>query len=96
LTQQEPRFERNPDYIFRWIVDEAVLVPIRQDVADMECIYTLNEVGAFVWQKLDAPASQAELHSAILGEYAADLEAVASDLPEFLEEMVAIGAIRRI
>jgi len=37
------RYERNESFIYRSIVNEAVLVPIHQDVADMECIYTLND-----------------------------------------------------
>ncbi len=96
MTQEEPRYERNPDYIFRRIVDEAVLVPIRREVADMDCIYTLNEVGALIWQELDAPATEAELQDAILAEYAADDKTVAVDLERFLEGMMDIGAIRRI
>ena len=96
MTQPEVRYERNPDFIYRRIVDEAVLVPIRQDVADMECIYTLNEVGTLIWQMLAAPATEAELQQAILAEYAADPETVAADLNRFLEGMAAAGAIRRV
>jgi hypothetical protein len=96
LTTDEARYTRNPDYIFRTIVDELVLVPIRQDVADMDCIYTLNGLGAFVWQRLEGPATLADLQQAILAEYAADPEAVAADLAVFVGEMVEIGAIRSV
>lgn len=95
MTEPEARYERNPNYIFRRIVDEAVLVPIHRDVADMECIYTLNDVGTTVWTRLEAPATMAELSRAILEEYEAEPEAAAADLEGFLEEMVAIGAVRR-
>lgn len=96
MTEEDPRYERNPDYIYRAIVDEAVLVPIRQQVADMDCIYTLNEVGAFIWQELETPATETELQQAILAEYAADPRTVALDLDRFLQGMMAIGAIRRV
>ena len=94
--ENEVRYERNPDFIYRTIVDEAVLVPIRQDVADMDCIYTLNDVGALIWGKLAEPATGAELQQAILDEYAADPETVSADLSRFLEGMAAVGAIRRV
>jgi len=94
LAQQEARYERNPDFIFRKIVDEAVLVPIRQDVADMDCIYTLNGVGASVWQHLEGPASVAELQAALEAEYDAEPAVIAADLAAFLGEMAAIGAVR--
>lgn len=92
----EKRYERNPDFIYRRIVDESVLVPIHQDVADMNCIYTLNGLGAFLWEKLAEPASRAELQSAVLAEYDADLEVLESDLEKFLAEMTSIGALREV
>lgn len=96
MTLQDARYERNPDFIFRKIVDEMVLVPIHQDVADMDCIYTLNEVGASVWGKLDRPATRAELRSGLLEEYDADPEMLAADLEGFLAEMAVIGAVREV
>lgn len=96
MTQAEARYERNPDYVFRKIVDELVLVPIRQDVADMDCIYTMNPVGAFIWEKLDGRITLAELQAAIVSEYDADPAAVAADVVEFLQELESAAAIRRI
>ena len=92
----EVRYQRNPDYIFRKIVDELVLVPIHQDVADMDCIYTLNGVGAYLWERLDRPATHADLEREILDEYAADPDAVVADVDGFLREMVAFGAIQKV
>lgn len=96
MAQGEACYERNPNYIYRRIVDESVLVPIHQDVADMDCIYTLNDVAAFVWERLEQPATQAELEVALLQEYAADPEVLAADLAGFLQEMMGIGAIRKV
>jgi hypothetical protein len=96
LAQEEVRYERNPDFVFRKIVDELVLVPIRQDVADMDCIYTMNGVGAFLWERIDGRATPADLQTAVVQEYAADPDVVAADVDAYLRELVAIGAIRRI
>jgi len=96
LTLQDARYERNPDFIFRRIVDEAVLVPIHRQVADMECIYTMNPTGAFIWAQLEKPAAYDQLKAALLDEYDAAPEVIATDLEDFLAEMAAIGAVRRI
>ena len=96
MTQDEVRYQRNPDYVFRKIVDEMVLVPIRQNVADMDCIYTMNGVGAFLWERIDGQATPADLQAAVVQEYAAEPEAVSGDVDDFLTELLAIGAIRRI
>jgi hypothetical protein len=90
------RYVRNPDFVYRWIVDEAVLVPVCRRVTDTRCLYTLNEVGAFVWERLDRPTAPAELQAAILDEFDADPRIVAQDLGDYLEGMVGIGAVRRI
>lgn len=95
LTNQSARFSRNPDYIFRKVVDEYILVPIHQNVADMECIYTLNPVGAFIWGELETPSSMDELQEAMIDAYDADPEVIESDLVDFIEEMVSNGAIQR-
>lgn len=89
-------FERNPDYIFRKIMDDAVLVPLHQDVADMDCIYTLNDVGASIWGLLTQPASFSDLEEMVLAEYEADPEVLKADLVRFLEEMVNIGAVQKV
>ena len=96
MAEDEARYLRNPDYVYRMVVGEAILIPVRQQVADMECIYTLNEVGALVWRKLGAPATETELQQVILEEYDADPQAAMADLQQFLEGMVTVGAIRRI
>jgi Coenzyme PQQ synthesis protein D (PqqD) len=95
LEQAEVRYERNPDFIFRRIVDELVLVPIRQDVADMDCIFTLNPMGAFIWEKLDGGATLSDLQAAVENEYDVDPQVAAADLAEFLGELESAGAVRR-
>jgi len=90
------RYERNPDYIFRRIVDEVVLVPLRENVADMDSIYTMNEVAAFIWEKLEVPASAEELEAAVVAEYDVDPETARADLDEFLTALESAGAVRKV
>ena len=96
MVKEEAHYEKNPDFIYRKIVDEAILVPIHQDVADMDCIYTLNGIGAFIWEHLDQPSTQTELKAQVMSEYDADPEVLVADLERFLSEMTALGAIRRV
>lgn len=96
MTDTEMKYARNTDYVFRKIVNEMILVPIVQDVADMDCVYALNELGAHVWGQLEQPRSQFELQQAILQEYDAEAKVIESDLAAFLQEMIAVGAIREV
>ena len=88
--------QRNPNFIFRKIVDEAVLVPIHQNVANMDCIYTLNKVGAFIWDAVQQPTSMDALAQALLIEYDADPDVLKADLSRFLSEMKEIGALQEV
>lgn len=95
MTDEGVRYERNPDFIFRRIVDEMVLVPVRQNVAEMDCIYTMNEVGALIWERLDGGATLGELRAAIVEVYAVEPEAAGEDVLEFLGELESVGAVRK-
>lgn len=96
MGQMDARYERNPEFIFRKIVDELVLVPIHQDVADMDCIYTMNAMGAFIWEKLETPTRLGDLHGSIVEQYAVDAEEAADDLVQFVQELESAGAVRRV
>ena len=39
---------REKDIISRDIAGETILVPIRGNLADMQCVFTLNPVGIFI------------------------------------------------
>lgn len=96
MDNSEVLFRRNPNFIFRRIVEETILVPVYQDVADMDAIYTLNELGAFIWEKLAEPLSQSLLQSKVLEEFDVDAGTVNDDLGVFLQEMEGIGAVKRV
>ena len=84
---------RSPNFIFRQIVEEMVLIPIRQNVAELDSIYTLNELGVFIWEKLEQPRSYSEIEEAIQAEFDVDVETARTDLQIFMEELTRIGAV---
>lgn len=94
--QGETRYERNPDFLYRRIIEESVLVPVHQEVADMDCIYTLNPVAAFIWERMEGQTTVAELQAAIVEAYDVDPQAAGKDLLEFVQELELAGAVRRV
>jgi hypothetical protein len=87
-------YSKNPDVVFRKIADECVLVPIRNRVGDMECIYTLNEVAARVWELIDGRKSSKEINETILNEYDVSPKNAERDLRELFLQLEAAGSIR--
>ena len=82
-----------PGFVVRHVVDEYLLMPTGENIADFGGYVLLNSVSAFVWEKLQAPASRDELLEAVLGRYAVDAETAAADLDALLERFRQAGVI---
>ena len=90
------RYVQNPDFIYRKIVDEIILVPIHQDIADLDSIFSLNNIGAFLWEQLEQPKAKPELTQAILEEYDVDQTTAGQDLDNFIAAMLNFGALQEL
>jgi len=89
----DTRCKRSDSIVHRQIGSEAILVPIRGDAADLESIYTLNEVGQRVWQLLDGRKTVAQLCEAIVAEFEVEAAVARKDVMEFLEELIVLKAV---
>ena len=56
-------------FLLRQVGGNQVVVPVGAQTVDFRCIITLNETGAFLWQRLQQPATQDGLVEALLEEY---------------------------
>ena len=90
----ETLYKKNPMVIHREIAGEVVLVPIRRNVADMESIYSLEGVGASVWDLIDGKRTMGDIRNALVDEYDVDPEILDADLIEFVEQLESIGALK--
>jgi hypothetical protein len=87
---------KDDSIVSRRIEDEVILVPIRQNVADLESIYTLNEVGAFIWEQIDGQRTTADLLALTVEEFEVSEEGAGKDLMEFIRQLSAIGALTKV
>ena len=92
----ERRYEKDPSIVHRNIAGEMILVPIRQNVADLESIYTLDEVGARIWELIDGQRRVEEIRDTIVEEYEVSQDVAEADLIEFVQQLEAIGGVRRV
>jgi hypothetical protein len=67
--------------------NEYVLVPITNNIADMNSVYTLNETGAFIWEKIDGKRSIEEIIDLLTAEYDIDFESAEKDVVSFIGNM---------
>jgi len=67
--------------------NEYVLVPITNNIADMNSVYTLNETGAFIWEQINGKRNVEEIISVLIAEYDIDKQNAESDVFNFIENM---------
>jgi hypothetical protein len=88
------RYIKDPNIVFRKIADECILVPIKQKASEVDSIYTINEVGNFIWEQIDGVKLLSEIRDAIVNEFEVNSEEAEVDLLEFLQQLGKVGAVR--
>ncbi len=82
-----------PDIVLRRIADEAVLVPVRSNVGDLDSIFTLNQTAITIWTALDGTTPLHRVIDAVCEEYEIDRETAAADTREILAQLTEAGLI---
>ena len=77
----------SPDIVTRKTGNEYVLVPLANNIADMNRLFTLNESGAFIWELIDGKMNVEEIISAVTHEFDTDGETAGADVLNFLENL---------
>lgn len=72
------------------------MIPAFDQGVSMEELYSLNEVGSFIWKAMERPVTVGEITQLVANEFDQDTETVFSDVQEFLSSMEEIGAIREV
>lgn len=75
------------ELVKRDIAGDTILVPIGTTVYDSNGLFILNELGAFLWDRLEAAQSEEELLQAVLEEYDVAEDIALNDLRDFLDSL---------
>ncbi len=87
------RAEDGGSFVTRRIASETIIVPVSGNVGDLESVYTLNQVGSFVWQLIDGQRSAQVIAEAVGAEYEVALDEAARDVDELLTTLEARGLV---
>ena len=86
-------YQKDPNIVARQIAGEMILVPIRQNVGDLESIYLLNETALFAWQLIDGTQTLAEIRDQIVQSFEVDEVQAGEDLHELITHLEQVGAV---
>ena len=87
-------YRKSDSVVFRKIGDEFILVPIRQNVGDLDSIYTLNETAALIWELIDGQRCVQDILDQLVAKFDVSAQEAEQDLLEILSELKEIGAIK--
>ncbi len=89
-------YEHNQNFVSRRIEDETILVPIKNHVGDLDSLFSLNPVGAFIWEQIDGSHPLAAILDLIVEEFDVPAETAQDDLLQFITELHEIGAVQLV
>ena len=74
-------------FILRKVADRYIAVAVGKESVNFNAMISVNETGAFLWEKLKNETTEEELLSALTAEYDVDEETAKTDISEFLEKL---------
>jgi hypothetical protein len=87
MTSLKSIFSHSPEVITRKTGNEYILVPVTNNIADMNSVFTLNETGAFIWEQINGKRNVEEIIFALTAEYDIDNSSASEDVFGFIENM---------
>ena len=83
------RYAPSDDVVARDIEGELIIVPLAAGIGDMEDeLFTLNETGRAIWNRLDGVASLQDIAAGLATEFDAPLDRITEDVAGFTAELV--------
>lgn len=82
------------DVVAREIEDQLIIVPLTTGIGDMEDeLFTLNETGVAIWERLDGQKSLKDIISELAAEYEASAEEIEADVTGLVKELLSRGML---
>lgn len=88
---------RNTNIVARKVHNCFFLINIKDDYADEKCtLYEINEIGYFIWNKLDQCSNLQQIVECIVAEISDefDVDEITNDVQLFIDSLAEIGFIR--
>jgi hypothetical protein len=87
---------RSDRFVSRSVGGETFVVPVRAGVADLESIFTMNEVGTAIWTRIDGQKTVDELARGLAAEFDVTEVDAAADVAAFVELLASKGLVEEV
>jgi hypothetical protein len=87
MTTMKSILSHSPSIVTRKSGTEYILVPISNNIADMNSVFTLNETGAFIWDQIDGKKSVEDIIDSLVNEFEIDKNSATEDALKFIDQL---------
>lgn len=91
--KEEKEMKAKEGFILRNVVDEHILMPTGDNIGRFNGTVLMNDVSAFIWEKMKNPISREDLLIAILDEFEVEKTIASADLDALLSTLKEYGVI---
>lgn len=89
-------FRRTQDVVCRSVGAESILVPIRNNVGNLDFVYTLSPVAARIWSLIDGSRTAEDIVGEICAEYEVDRETVQADMAALIQDLAEVSLVSKV
>lgn len=89
-------YRMRDNLVTRRIVGETIIVPVSGDLASLQKVFSLNETGAFVWDRLDGETRLGDIRDALVEEFEVARGAAWDDVKELVTDLARANLIEKV
>ena len=80
-------------FLLREVAGNYVVIAVGEDAVNFNSIITVNEIGAYIWNKINEGKNEEAIADDIIGEYSIDRKTALKDIGEFANQLREAGII---
>lgn len=86
-------YQRPSSVLVQPVAGDCFVVPMTEDIGDLEAIQVINETAAAFYDRMDGTKSLAQIAGEVVSEFYVSFDAAARDLMTFAEYMRQLGLL---
>ena len=89
-------YRKKKNFVTREVAGETLIVPLRGKLADMQHIFALDAVAAFIWANLDGKKDMDRICRDVTEHFETGDRDVTADARDFIQELIEADLIEAV
>lgn len=82
-------------FLLREVAGNYIVIAVGEDSENFNNIITINELGAFIWNRINEGKGIEEIADDITGEYSVEREVAVNDINDFVNQLAEVNVIEK-